>query len=279
MASQLKSDDSIGSNSSVQKPPLTNSTLSVRPDNSLSGYSADREESPSSSPPVVSIHLGCQEKKRNSLQEMDACPKRRKRNELQFAASSVQADLARAGYQFSTVDPNIEHTTRLGPLSINLKEVNLVYSKEFQKQPNRCTAGVTGSLYDYQTLALACSGSYPSNVNREALSNKVLASSQDSIESASSVSESDTESVSSKTTPANESSIIIPALFSDDVDNLRAPISSELKTCNVISSKRNAVTMGESLELTTTPRYVYSVMAKYCTGRNCSNSIFFFRDF
>lgn len=252
-----------GSGSSGQKRKLlTASGQSIRPDYSVSGYSADREES-SSSPPMVSIDLDGKEAKHDSVREMNSCPKRQRRNQLQFAASSVKADLARAGYEFSTVDPKIESTTTLGPVTINLKGVKLMHSKEFQKIPFASTGRVAGSLYDYQALALACSGSYPHDANRSALSSKVVSSNQDSDRSTSSVSESDTESVTSKSNSAQDTSIVIPPIFNDAVDEATLPRSEDISSCNIISSNNSTVTMCESLALTKTPRCVHRVVHRY----------------
>ena len=245
-----------GSGNSGQKRRLAASAQSVRPDNSLSGYSADREES-SASPPMGSIDVDANDNNHGSVREMNSCPKRQKRNELQFAASSVKADLARAGIEFSTVDPTIGCTTTLESVPISLKGVQLMHSKEFQKKPFVTTSGVNGSVNDYQALIAACSSSYPSSLNRSALSNEVVTSSQDSVRSTSSVSESDTDSVTSKSNSANDSSVVIPPLFNDSVDENNAFISTGTVYCNVMSSASNVVTMCETLELTKSPRYVF----------------------
>jgi len=243
MAGLDSNSSSTGSANSGQKRRLA----SVRHDNSLSGYSADREES-SISPPMISIDLGG-EQRHHSVREMNSCPKRQKKNELQFSAASVRADLARGGFEYSTVSPEIEKTTTLGSVSINLKDIKLVHSADFDKKTIMATSGLIGSTYDYQALALACWESYPM---RSKLSTKVDPSPQDDSESTSSVSESDMDSVSSKNNPG--ASIDIPPLFKEDVLETNVAIPTGSGSCSVVSSANSTMTMSKSLALTTTPR-------------------------
>lgn len=249
--SRNSNSSTTGSGGSGRKRSLVTSGQSVRPDNSLSGYSADREESSSSPPFSIDVSNGATH---DNMREMNNCPKRQRRNELQFAASSVKADLARAGYEFSTVDPTIENTTMLGSATINLKGVRLVHSKAFQMMPIVTTNAVAGSPYDYQALALACFESYPSNLSRSTLSNKDVSSSRDSVRSTSSVSESDTESVTSKSNSDDYTSMMIPPLYKDETEEDFIDRYRESTSCHVVSSESSAVTMSESLTLTKTPR-------------------------
>ncbi len=238
------------SGSSGHKRRLETSGQSVRPD-SLSGYSADREDSSSSPPFSIDVSNGTTH---DNMREMNNCPKRQRRNELQFAASSVKADLARAGYEFSTVDPMKESTTMLSSATINLKGVKLVHSKSFQKMPIITTGAVAGSPYDYQALALACFESYPSNYSGSTLSNQEVASSQDSDRSTSSVSESDTDSVTSKGNSDDFPGMMIPPLFQEESEEAYMERPRESNSCHVVSSESSAITMSETMTLTTTPR-------------------------
>ena len=224
-------------------------------DRSVSGYSADREDS-SSSPPVISIDLdGNETKQSETMREMNTCPKRFKRSELQFAASSVTADLARAGMERSRVNPEIESTSKLGPVSISLKGVKLVGSKDFQKHPVVNLFASTGSVQDYQALALACFDMYPHLATK---AEHISSSSQDSDRSTSSVSvsESDSESVTSKSNSEDDSppAFVIPPLSKETHPGNCKQGSNPIDPCILLSLGTKAMTMSETMTLTSVPR-------------------------
>jgi hypothetical protein len=222
-------------------------------DHSVSGYSADHEDS-SSSPPINSIDLdGSETRQGETMREMNACPKRYKRSELQFAASSVTADLARAGIEHSLVDPEIKATTKLGSISISLRGVKLVKSKDYQRNPVVNRFSPTGSCQDYQSLAFACFDMYPNLVTK---AENISSSSQDSDRSTSSVSESDSESVTSKSNSEDDApaTFIIPPLAREAPGNICKELSNPSNSCALLSMGRNAMTMSETMTLTNVPR-------------------------
>ena len=101
---------------------------------SLSGYSGDKEDT-SVVPPVYSIDF--HDKKTSSPisgRTKDAnCPKRQKTIQMNFAATSVQDDLERAGMKYKEFNrDNEEVTAPTGSkdVTIKLKNVALMYSKE-----------------------------------------------------------------------------------------------------------------------------------------------------
>jgi hypothetical protein len=117
---------------------------------SISGYSADREGAvvPEESPPgVVNVHqryngsgsgsgansVTSVEREEREKFIMNNCPKRRKKNEVAFAASTVEADLTRAGMTMTTLNVATMNddggivTTKDGT-SISLTGVKLVRS-------------------------------------------------------------------------------------------------------------------------------------------------------
>ena len=248
-----ESGDSSSTSGSATSSGQKRKLVGVRPDNSLSGYSADREESSVSPPYSIDFGMGLNSK---SVRELNSCPKRQKRNERQFAAASVKADMARGGLEFSTVNPEIKTTTTLGSVSINLKNVRLVYSKVFEKESTPGPSRGIATLYDYQALALSCWESYP---HRSIPANKI-STDQDDSDSTSSVSESDTESVTSKNNP--EPVISIPPLLEENVvKETICKIPMEMESYGMFSSPRRTMTMSDSLVLTKTPRYELIV---YC---------------
>lgn len=244
--------------------------------NNESGYSADREGSASSSPFNTIEVVDGSSKKNESMRKMNNCPKRHKRSELQFAASSVKADLARAGIEFSAVDPQCESTSKFGDVSISLKGVKLMGSKEFGKNPLVNRSAQPGSLQEYQALALACFGLYPRSLAKPA---KISTMSQDSDRSTSSVSESDTESVTSKTNLQSdpEAPYVIPPLSKEtSYKTMSAAPHNPSDSCGLLSMSRNALSLSETMALTNTPRYVqYSndVPGRYTIYRIVSSSL------
>ena len=249
-------DSSNSSRGSSQKRPLFASQLPIRPESSISGYSADREE-PSVSPPVVSIDLlsSCQ---KNANRDTDACPKRRKRNELEFAAASVKADLARAGIEYTEINKNIEKTTCLKDISISLKGVQLIHSNDFKSSLVTSSISGASSIYDYQLMARSCRDAYPHGDLSQLKSSKSFAESQDSDRSTSSVSDTESDSGSSNGNLNQTTVLFLPPLLDDSFETSKAsnlPLSNISGSCNIISCSTNAVTMGEAMQLSTTARY------------------------
>jgi hypothetical protein len=235
----------------------------TRPDTSVSGYSADREET-SASPPVVSIDL-LGNYKRNGLRDPNDCPKRRKINELQFVASSVKADLAMAGLEFQVIKKDMKKATSRGGLSIDMTGVHLMHSKDVEA-PVVSPSTISQSLdYDYAALAFACSSAYSSS-RSQLRQNTVFPSSQDSIRSTSSVSDTESDSGASNSNEKTASQVlsngktttqvlVIPALFEDspDTDKQAKPELSK-STRHIVPCTANAVTMCEMLQLSKTAR-------------------------
>jgi hypothetical protein len=255
MSSRLLSSsvDSIcSSHESSQKRQMTNQSQ-TRPDTSVSGYSADREET-SASPPVVSIDL-LGNFRRNGLRDPNGCPKRRKINELQFVASSVKADLAMAGVEFKVIDKYLKKATSRGGQSIDLSGGRLMYSKDVEPPVVSPSVSVQSLDYDYAALAFACSSAY-SNCTSQLRQNTGFPTSQDSVRSTSSVSDTESDSGDSNTNEKNAPQVLsIPALFEGSLDaDKQAKPELNSSSCHIVSCAANAVTMGEMLQLSKTAR-------------------------
>ena len=242
------SGDSNSNSSGSQKRTFTNQ-FPTRPESSISGYSADRED-PSISPPVVSIDFHG----RHTKADRDRCPKRQKRNEIQYAASTVKEDLERAGKEFLRVHQNLSKTTCLGKISIDLEGVRLLYSKDVKKPMVSSNVSAQASDYDYETLVRACWDAYPSNFSL-LKHDKEFVEGQYSDRSTSSVSDTESDSVDS----GNQSNqaLLIPPLLEDSSDAskpLTRVSNIQMNACNIISCATNAVTMSEMLQLSGSAR-------------------------
>lgn len=221
--------------SSKKRPPSSNGT----------GYSADREET-SVFPPLVSIDL---HGGRRGSSDLNGCQKRRKKNELQFAALSAKADLARAGKTYPMIDRNKEKTISTNGSIINLKGLNLIHSQEFDMPIFSSSSSANNTFVDYQMMVAACHDSYrqPS---------KIASSSQDSDRSSSTswVSGTQSEAVRSNTNGSSPA-FLIPPLLEDSLTSSKTDKSSPLtSTCHIISSSATAVTMSDMLQLSTKAR-------------------------
>eukprot|EP00535_Pseudo-nitzschia_heimii_P000662 CAMPEP_0197179650 /NCGR_PEP_ID=MMETSP1423-20130617/4520_1 /TAXON_ID=476441 /ORGANISM="Pseudo-nitzschia heimii, Strain UNC1101" /LENGTH=385 /DNA_ID=CAMNT_0042629579 /DNA_START=139 /DNA_END=1293 /DNA_ORIENTATION=+ len=130
-------------------------------ENNVSGYSADRE-GPSTHPPVVSTNLHSIYKSSTGVNALK-CPKRQKKNEIQFAAATVKADLARAGKGFETFQKHSQKSSIFANENINLKgHVTLLFSKDISKSlvpPSNI--GRQTTIVDYTSLISAVRGFYP----------------------------------------------------------------------------------------------------------------------
>jgi hypothetical protein len=237
-----------GDSSSRIKGSNRKRPIPSRQESSVSGYSADREE-PSVSPPVVSIDLLGVGRK-NVPRDTNACRKRRKRNLLEFSASSVKADLVRAGIVLPKMDKDIETTTCLGDVSIDLKGVRLMHSSEFEPPLVTSNVSAQSSVFDYAQLTKACWDYYP-NVLSQLKHSKGLASAQDSVRSTSSVSDTESDSGASNGNAVNHAVLFVPPRLDDShaPDKQARPTSTISGSCNIISCATNAVTMSEVLQL------------------------------
>jgi hypothetical protein len=257
MVSQLSvrllggSNDS-NSGSSKGSSQKRSTQISIEPESSLSGYSAD-QEGRSISPPVISIDFDGRDKEM-CIGE-DRCPKRQRRNKQQFAVSTIKVDLDKAGKEFPAIVKDLKKTTCLGKFSIDLKGVKLLYSKEVTKPFVTSNISAQTSLYDYESLVSSCWESYASSFGPL----KQHDQAQYSDRSTSSVSDAESDSVDSNSNLENQTFLIPPLL--DDFFNgaKQAPLLSsiEMNSCNVISNASNAVTMSEILQLSDSARLVH----------------------
>jgi hypothetical protein len=224
--------------SSRKRPASSNGKLG-----SLTGYSADREET-SDFPPLVSIglHGG-----RRGSSDLNGCQKRRKKNELQFAALSAKADLARAGMTYPMIDRNKGKSTSTNGSNISLKGTNLIYSQEFDMPTFSPNSSEKNTFVDYQQMVTACHDSYRHNTL------KMKSSSQDSNRSSRTSWASGTENEPVSSNAEGSSPVfLIPPLLEDSLRSSKAdPCKSSplTSTCNIISSSATAVTMSDMLQL------------------------------
>ena len=244
------SNSSSSNNSSKKRPASSNGKL-----DSLTGYSADREGT-SDFPPLVSIDLYGG---RRGSSGLNGCQKRRKKNELQFAALSAKADLARAGRTYPMIDRNKETTSSTNGSSIDLNGVNLIHSQEFEMPTFSSSSSANNSFVDYQLMVTACHDSYRHNTlqpNTE--ENKTRLSSQDSDRSSSTSCVSGTESEAVRSNTNGSSPVfLIPPLLEDSLRSSKTdPCKSSplTGTCHIISSSATSVTMSDMLQLSTKAR-------------------------
>jgi hypothetical protein len=239
----------------------------LRPDFSASGYSADRED-PSVSPPLNSIDLLGNSRGNNSDGN-----KRRKRNELEFAATSVKADLARAGVDFRKIEKDREETSCLGNVKINLKGVRLMFSSELDTPIVSSNVSARSTTLDYEALALSCWDSYPNLSNRRKATKNFTPSHQESDRSTSSFSDTESESVESSengtnvskngrrtdkvVTSASTNALFIPPNIDDHLTAQKQAKRVSImqgRPCNIIVSPSNSVTLSQCLQLSKTAR-------------------------
>ena len=153
---------------------------------SVSGYSADKESNgnrnnfnaftdPEFPPGVVSVHQrhGSNSSKSNgdeggsSITSVQNCPKRLKKNEVEYAASTVKADLSRAGMKAKPLEVNEGSTVTMADgTSIKLKGVRLVKSKEVKgpfvlNLSSGGCASAEATTSDYETLIRTVHDLYP----------------------------------------------------------------------------------------------------------------------
>lgn len=227
----------------------------------ISGYSADKE-GPAAFPPVVSIDLHGRGDQSHFSRGATDCPKRRKRVETQFAASSAKADLARAGIEFKKMNKDIEKSDSFGGISVDLRSVRLIHSKDATGPFVTSNVSEKTSVTDYLALMRAVSGSYPPITQRMKHMNSFHSASgpQDassSDQSTSSVSDTESDSGSDNMNNTSNHIMFIPPLVEDSLDQttIQRRTSAEIiSPCNVISCASNAVTMTEMLQLSSSAR-------------------------
>jgi hypothetical protein len=241
-------------------------------ENNVSGYSADRE-GPSSCPPVVSINLHSKSKSSTRVDALK-CPKRRKKNEIQFAATTVKSDLARADKEFKTLQQHLEDPSILGDKNFRFKDkVKLLYSKDVSTSlvpPSNI--GKNTTTRDYASLISAASSHYPcksTQVSDIKSFEQNLPSGQNEWSEPSTSSISDTFSDSGSDNTNNQSSTLTP-LLEDSLEPTtkkrkknEKPNDAAVDSTDSMSSVSNAITMTKILQLSKTARVVVNSFAPY----------------
>lgn len=253
----------------------TVSNINEKVESSISGYSADRED-PSAVvfPPVVSIDLHGRENNRNSTSTSAADhPKRRKTQEIQFAATRCKDDLKRAGMEYKEMDMDMRESKR-SDVTIKLKGVKLMHSSDISNPLVISNVSEKCSVSDYQALSYAVSDYYPtSSVGSRLKSFETSSAAQDatsSDQSTSSVSDTESDSGSDNINNGSNHILFIPPLVEDapslnKTERAKAAEAAveRMSPCNVISCSSNAMTMAEILQLSADPRLVTSPTAPY----------------
>ena len=267
-AASLGSGKSNGS-PRQNKRSVTGSLKSRRPgtndkNENMSGYSADREGPSAAYPPVVSINLHSKSKSSTRGEALN-CPKRQKKNETQFAATTVKADLARAGKEYKPLNKDLERSKVLGDSSIKLKDhVKLLNSSDVSGSlvpPSNI--GRQTTITDYAALINAVNTFYPCKPTRmsemKSFERALRTGEKEWSEPSASSSVSDTLSDSgSDNTANNQSSHLSPLLEDSLVNKAKSGKKSTTVAVNSsegVSSFPNAVTMTKILQLSKTARY------------------------
>lgn len=264
---------SLGSSKDNRRPPQhkrtalgsikTRGTLNNdKNESSTSGYSADRE-GPSAYPPVVSINL---HSKSRSFSRADGltCPKRRKKNEMQFAATTVKSDLERGGKEFKAIDRDLERPRILKDANLNLKDhVKLLHSHEISESlVPTSDIGKRTTINDYAALISAVSAFYPSKPTQMSdikTFERTLPAGQNAWSEPSTSSVSDTLSDSGSDNTNNQA---LPPLLEDSLDssgerrkrNQTIAKTAEAEPSDHMSSFSNGITMTKILQLSKTAR-------------------------
>lgn len=273
---------SLGSSKDNRRPPQhkrtalgsikTRGTLNnEKNESSTSGYSADRE-GPSAYPPVVSINLHSKSRS-YSRADVLTCPKRRKKNEMQFAATTVKADLARAGKEFKAIDRDLERPRILKDTNINLKDhVKLLHSNEISESlVPTSDIGKRTTINDYAALISAVSSFYPCKPTQMSdikTFERTLPAGQNAWSEPSTSSVSDTLSDSGSDNTTNNQAL--PPLLEDSLDNCgerrkknQTIAKKEAEPSDHMSSFSNGITMTKILQLSKTARVVTNSFAPY----------------
>jgi len=270
---------SLGSNGSRQNKRTATGSMKTKRmiineknENSVSGYSADREGSSTYSP-VDSVNLHSNS---SSSTRVDAlkCPKRRKKNETQFAATTVKTDLARAGKGFRAFNKDLESSTILGDMEIQLKNrVKLVYSTDVSESPDLTSnLGKQTTITNYAALISAVSTFYarkPTQISDIKSFERTLPVVQNAWFEPSTPSVSDTLSDSGSDNANSQTSALSP-LLEDSLDpctkhckTKQQKAKTAAKPSNDISSVSNAITMTKILQLSKTARVVMNSFAPH----------------
>lgn len=231
-------------------------------ESTVSGYSADRE-GPSAFPPVVSINLHSKSKSSTRVEELN-CPKRRKKNEMQFAATTVKMDLLRAGKEFKKLNKEMEQSTILGNECIKFKDhVKLLHSNDVSESlVPQASLGKQTTIADYAALINTVSTFYPCKPTRMSDMKpfeRAMPTGQNGwSEPSASSSVSDTLSDSGSDNTNNQN---LSPLLEDSLDTGRKKNrtkqnarSKRIKPSDDTSSFSNAITMTEILQLSKTAR-------------------------
>ena len=250
----------------------SNNNNNNKVESSVSGYSADKE-GPSSvlPPPVLSIDLhGRENKNKNNSCSMTGstassrnardCPKRRKTNEMSFAASSVKRDLERAKMPYKKMKKDIEEVNRSDDnIRIKLKGVRLMHSCDIESPLISSNISTRSTVADYEALMHAVSDSYPSSTGLKSFEPSQTPQQDGSSDSTSSVSDTESDSGSDNVNNGSNHILFLPPLVEDALDHTKAKkakVPEPISQCNVISCASNATTMTESLQLSSEARCV-----------------------
>lgn len=252
LSSRLFSGNKNSSSGSSSSTKSENTKSQGRSDSTLSGYSADKEGL-SVTPPV---HIDLNLKHKRKFVDNHDPAKRRKLQELNYAASRVKEDLAKAGLPFPSVRASRPRAIPLAKL--NMSSVNLVTSKSVSSSPflSKSSTGLArhdiatdfGNVYAHLfTMSRPFYGGTPAH-------NERCRSAQSDTESTSSTSSfSDTESDDSQ---ASSTVMVIAARVEDSLEKTdttkskRVPSPTHFISC----LPSNSITMEEALGVCDYPR-------------------------
>jgi hypothetical protein len=267
---------------------MKTSSLNVHNDSSESGYSADRDSVSNvhHNPPFDSINYLHSNSISMTTRNNFKCPKRRKLDDRQFAATNVKADLARAGIPFKQQQQNDTETETLTNnvpgnnvdiINLNKNHVQLVHSGDYVSdslfQPSSMFIDRMTLSSDYTGMINAVREFHPLNVGgRNGRDINIINSLSKIVPSTSSdVSDADTESDSGSGTGSSENDhrnnnqvISFSPLLEDFLDSStkvreaakkNKTTRTTIEPRNMLSTLSNAITMSEILQLSNTARY------------------------
>ena len=265
-------------------------------DSSESGYSADRESVSTAHPIFVSVNLRSSYAASSSRYD-SKCPKRQKKNEMQYAATTIKEDLNRAGIPYKQIDTENSKTfDAIENANINLKDhVRLVHSGTVLSETllNTLTLKNTTDQPDYLEMINAARSFYPAVDDRMiSLKSSTVVRSKDTWSAPSTSSDvSDTESDSGSgsendTTNTNTNGqnrvISVSPLLEDSLmsqirtgnkggtqakitaADVAAAVTTQAAMKQMTSSlSSNTITMDEILQLSKTARYDMVTLFSY----------------
>jgi hypothetical protein len=184
---------------------------------------------------------------------------------MQFTATTVKADLARAGKDFKPVKKDLERSTILGDMNIKINDhVRLVHSNEISESltpPSKI--GKKTTITDYTALINAVSAFYPcksTQMSDMKSFEPTPPAGQNAWSEPSTSSVSDTLSDSGSDNTNNQAATISP-LLEDSLDTnrrhsmTRQKISKAvIKKPNAVSSVSSGVTLTKIFQLSKTAR-------------------------